>query len=232
MISEDSSLPRTEEGCYTNGVIASTPRDYNSEMAECRNIKVLICVTGSVAAIKIPDLIKEFNRISKESKLSSSGFNFELRIALSSFAQHFVTIDQIKKVDESIKCFTDSDEWNSWSKKGDPVLHIELRKWADVLLFAPLGCNSLAKLANGICDNLVTCVARAWEIGKKPFIVAPAMNTLMWEHPFTLKQLGILQNELTVHVIDPISKLLACGDTGKGAMASVETIVSELISKL
>lgn len=62
---------------------------------------------------------------------------------------------------------------------GDPVLHIELRRWADVLVLAPLSANTMAKVAHGLCDNLLTSVVRAWDYAK-PMIVAPAMNTYMW----------------------------------------------------
>lgn len=64
----------------------------------------------------------------------------------------------------------DEDDWRSWQKVGDPVLHIELRRWADVLLLAPLSANTLAKAASGLCDNLLTCVVRAWDF-KKPLLV-------------------------------------------------------------
>jgi phosphopantothenoylcysteine decarboxylase len=77
---------------------------------------------------------------------------------------------------------------------------------------------------------------RAWDIGscseilgarllKKPVIVAPAMNTNMWQHPFTKKQIDILSKELGFYIIDPIEKLLMCGDKGMGAMASIEHII-------
>lgn len=65
----------------------------------------------------------------------------------------------------------DDDEWHEWSKVGDPVMHIELRRWADVFVIAPLSANTLAKLANGICDNLITCVARAWDF-QRPLVVS------------------------------------------------------------
>jgi len=68
------------------------------------------------------------------------------------------------------------------------VLHIELRRWADVLLFAPLTAHTLAKLALGLCDNLPTNIARAWD-SNKPVLVAPAMNTHMWNHPLTADHL-------------------------------------------
>lgn len=61
---------------------------------------------------------------------------------------------------------TDDHEWSSWSQRGDPVLHIELRKWADICLIAPLSANTLAKIANGLADNLLTSTLRAWDFSK------------------------------------------------------------------
>jgi len=112
-----------------------------------------------------------------------------------------------------IACYLDEDEWAFRKVREDTVLHIQLRKWADLTLIAPLSANTLAKLANGICDNLLTSFARAWDI-RKPFVVAPAMNTFMWEHPFTGNQLKVLET-LNIKIISPVSKVLACGDTGK-----------------
>lgn len=60
--------------------------------------------------------------------------------------------------------FTDHDEWNAWNKRGDPILHIDLRNWADILIVAPVDANTLAKIASGISDNLLTCVLRAWQL--------------------------------------------------------------------
>ena len=76
-------------------------------------------------------------------------------------------------------------------QRGDSVLHIELRKWADILVIAPLDANTLAKLAVGLCDNCLTCVWRAWDPARAVGL-APAMNTLMWEHPFTRRHLRSL----------------------------------------
>lgn len=82
--------------------------------------------------------------------------------------------------------FHDSDEWTSWTKREDIVLHIELRKIASLLLIAPLSANTMAKLAHGICDNLLTSVFRCWDFKNKvPVIVAPAMNSHMYENPLT-----------------------------------------------
>jgi phosphopantothenoylcysteine decarboxylase len=83
---------------------------------------------------------------------------------------------------------------------GDPVLHIQLRDWADMLLIAPLSAHTLAKISHGLCDDTVSCVARAWEYGHggrnrggKPLLLAPAMNTAMWDHPITRSQFSTIQ---------------------------------------
>eukprot|EP00052_Salpingoeca_macrocollata_P011247 m.86464 g.86464 ORF g.86464 m.86464 type:complete len:153 (-) comp17964_c0_seq3:242-700(-) len=141
---------------------------------------------------------------------------------LSSCSERAKTFYEKDKV--LAKIHTDEDEWASWKKMGDPVLHIELRRWADIMVVAPLDANTLAKFANGFSDNLVTCVARAWDFAK-PIVVCPAMNTAMWEHPTTARNLKLL-TDMGYHVIDPVSKLLACGDSGLGAMAGIDTICS------
>src|SRR5262249_58188629 len=83
----------------------------------------------------------------------------------------------------------DEDEWpGARYARGDDVLHIELRKWADLLLIAPVDANTLAKLAGGLADNCLTCVYRAWDPAR-PVILAPAMNTLMWAHRLTAQHL-------------------------------------------
>ena len=120
-------------------------------------------------------------------------------------------------------------------------MHIELRDWADILLVAPLSAHTLAKLATGLCDDTLSCVARAWDFGHgdrhgKPILLAPAMNTAMWQHPLTRKQLDIVQSfwnvsgkskgrQGGVHVISPQIKTLACGEVGIGALASVDDIL-------
>ncbi|KAJ3216639.1 hypothetical protein HK099_005787 [Clydaea vesicula] len=103
----------------------------------------------------------------------------------------------------------------------DPVLHIDLRNWADMILISPLDANTLSKLANGQCDNLVV----TWD-PKKPVILCPAMNTYMWDHPFTERHISFLKKELGYLFLDPITKQLACGDYGIGAMADVKDIVA------
>jgi phosphopantothenoylcysteine decarboxylase len=126
-------------------------------------------------------------------------------------------------------------------------LHITFRDWAQLLVIAPLDANTLAKFALGLCDNFLTCLFRAWDFSK-PVILAPAMNTLMWQKPATARHLGQLlvdygnvrslpddwslqtaaghfaRHAPNLILIPPQSKRLACGEVGMGAMAEVTTI--------
>nr|XP_017533183.2 phosphopantothenoylcysteine decarboxylase isoform X4 [Manis javanica] len=113
-----------------------------------------------------------------------------------------------------------------WKHRSDPVLHIDLRRWADLMLVAPLDANTLGKVASGICDNLLTCVIRAWD-PSKPLLFCPAMNTTMWEHPVTARQVDQLKAFGYVE-IQCVAKKLVCGDQGLGAMAEVSTIVDKV----
>jgi len=174
-----------------------------------RKVQVLLGVTGSVATIKLKPLVEAFLEFA------------EVKVVCTTASQHFYKKEDVPS---SVQIHTDFDEYNTWKQIGDKVLHVELRKWADVYLIAPLSANTLAKLANGLSDNLLTCVARAWDT-KKPFLVAPAMNTFMWEHKLTSKHLKDIA-DLNISTIPPVEKLLACGDKGFGGLAAVDDIVS------
>ena len=134
-----------------------------------------------------------------------------------------------------------TSEWEEWNQLGDPVLHIDLRDWADIFVVCPLSAHSLAKLAHGLCDDTLSCVARAWDFGHgvrpgKPLILAPAMNTAMWEHPLTKTHLETIQGfwntsrdpNNCIRVVHPQIKRLACGELGNGALASVNDILQQV----
>jgi phosphopantothenoylcysteine decarboxylase len=182
-------------------------------------VNLLIAVTGSVASIKLPLLV---NAVKERQP------DISIKIVVTKNSTHFFDVNDIE--DKNIQLLRDEDEWSTWKVITDDVLHIELRKWADVMVIAPLDANTLAKIAGGICDNLLTCIVRAWDIENKKLFYAPAMNTFMWNHPLTeihcdrLKTFGYIQ-------IEPVVKKLACGDYGCGGMASVETIVDTLFGK-
>lgn len=135
---------------------------------------------------------------------------------------------------KNCKVFTDKDEYQRVSyKKGDEVLHISLKDQYSAFVLI-CSANTLAKVAHGFCDNLVTSVARAWP-SYKPFIIAPAMNTDMWNHPKTFQHISKFKNtdrrgyatrELKHYIVPPQSKVLACGEEGIGALADITDIVS------
>lgn len=205
---------------------------------------VCLCVCGSVAAVKLPELVAE---------LADAGIG--MHIVLTAAARHFVEgvvykgrtgMEALRAVREdraaSIETWIDSDEWDGYAAVGvDPVLHVELATRSDALLLAPLDAHTLAKAALGLCDNLASCVVRAWPYGldttavgaprPKPILAAPAMNTVMWHQSLTHSHLSTLRAR-GVRVVEPISKLLACGDRGVGAMADVADIAAAVQSAL
>ncbi|CAI5453276.1 unnamed protein product [Caenorhabditis angaria] len=181
---------------------------------------LLIVITGSVAVLKTPELIQKLYEKCGENRLA-------IKIVATENAVKFVNI---LKLDFDDFVYEDKDEWSMWRERGDPVLHIELRKWADSMLIAPLDANTMAKIATGICDNLATSLIRAWDLSK-PAYFAPAMNTFMWENPLTIGHRNTLKTLLQFKEICPISKELMCGDSGQGAMADILSITS-LISAL
>jgi len=163
--------------------------------------RILLGFTGSVASVKIPELVGLLSAFSEVRTVGTAKGCFFTNYAPSE---------------------TEETEW-SFRKLGDPVHHIELRRWADLFLIAPLSANTLAKVAGGHCDNLLTSVARAWDFSK-PLLVAPAMNTAMWNHPATAEQVQRLLS-WQIRVIEPESRQLACMDIGMGALASLPVIV-------
>jgi len=210
--------------------------------------RLILGVTGSVAAIKTPELLAALRRA-----------GHEIRVVATGPALYFVRPDELGTSVEgggppsAPVLLRDEDEWPAPGyRRGDPVLHIELRNWADLLVVAPLDANTLAKFALGISDNFLTCVFRAWDFAR-PIILAPAMNTLMWQSPVTLRHLRQLLEDHAnapipagwtleeapqmfarhaprIVLVPPQAKRLACGDVGVGAMADVMAI-AEIISE-
>ena len=176
--------------------------------------RVLIGVCGGIAAYKICEVV---------STLFKSGV--EVRTILTNSAQHFITPLTFSTLSRQ-SAYTDEKFWSYGNSR---PLHIELGEWADIFLIAPLTANTLAKLAYGIADNLLLNTVLA---STCPILLAPAMNTDMWEQ-VTVKQNW--QKMLTLnrfHGLDTASGLLACDRVGAGRMAEPEEIVSHVQSLL
>ena len=174
-------------------------------------LNVIVGCTGSVASIKIPELLMVLHQIGR----------YNLILLPSHTSLSFFSRDALPK---DVLVLDDTMEWKDY-QRGDPILHIELRKWVHLLLVAPLSSHTLAKWAAGMSDTLLLEVLRAWDYtASKALYAAPAMNTAMFHHPITARQLAVLQNDLQVQIIGPVEKTLACGDVGIGAMAEVMTL--------
>lgn len=177
-------------------------------------MNVLLAYTGSVATI----LSKKI-----EDALLKNGHN--LNVVLTKSAEYFYDNNDLTVQAKVLpKIYRDKDEFPSgYYKKEDIITHIYLRDWADVLLIAPCSANTMAKMANGICDNLLTSVFRAWDFNK-PVYIAPSMNMNMWTHPVVQNHIETLK-KWNVKIIYPTVKESACGQYGVGAMADITTIV-------
>lgn len=192
-------------------------------------MNILLGVTGSVATIKIQELVKSLMPLGDVRVIAtknSQNFFRTTGTTQKGFDKERRALVDPKTVTADAIVYFDEDEWDKDYKLGDEILHIELRKWANCLVIAPLSANTLAKIANGMCDNLLTCVVRAWD-WNKPMFLAPAMNTFMWDNEPTAQQIDIMKDRGAV-IIQPVEKKLACGDTGMGGMAPVQHIVAEV----
>lgn len=135
-------------------------------------------------------------------------------------SQYFVDMDFL--LNKHFYIFTDKHEWlKEKYSKDDLIPHIDFAKTNDCLLIIA-SADFISKMVNGICDDLASSLYRAWH-RYKPVVVAPAMNTHMWNHPITLKHIEQLQ-EWNVKIVNPIEKKLACGDYGVGALANIPDI--------
>ena len=172
---------------------------------------ILIAVTGSISAYKIADVV---------SALTKQGH--QVQCILSASAQQFIT----PLVLETLSGRPVKSDLFGADISGTE--HIDLARWADVFVVAPATANVLAKLALGLADDLLTTVALAT---KAPMLIAPAMNTVMWEHPATQAHLQTLQQR-GVGVIDPAAGTLACGEVGIGKLAPIPAIVAAIEAAL
>jgi phosphopantothenoylcysteine decarboxylase / phosphopantothenate---cysteine ligase len=170
------------------------------------NKKILIGVTGSIAAYKITLLVR---------LLVKQGI--QVKVIMTNAAKDFVTPLSLSTLSKN-PVLTDISSNDAWAN------HVELGRWADVMLIAPLSCNTLAKMANGHCDNLLLAVYLS---ATCPVIVAPAMDEDMWHHTSTknnLQKISSYHNQ----IIPVENGELASGLVGEGRMAEPVTIVKYL----
>ncbi len=183
-------------------------------MSDSKLKKVLVGVGGGIAAYKVCEVV---------STLFKAGM--EVRVILTNSAQKFVAPLTFATLSRH-QAYTDELFWKSSNPR---PLHIELGEWADLFVIAPLTANTLAKLACGIADNLLTNTVLA---SKCPILLAPAMNTEMWEQHTVRDNWEKLLTDSRYHSMGTASGLLACDRIGAGRMAEPAEIVSHIYSLL
>lgn len=173
---------------------------------------ILIGITSSIAAYKIPELIRMFKRA-----------DYDVKVVMTPGSKNFVTALTL----ETLSC---NRVYEGQFCPRDNTQHISLCAWADVFVVAPLSANTLSKFANGICDNLLSSVFCAYIGEKKPIILAPAMNCGMWENPFVQKNLETLKNA-GCKILEPEYGFLACGTENKGRLCELKKIFEAIECK-
>ena len=177
-----------------------------------KNKTVVIGVSGGIAVYKACD------RVSRLKKL-----NANVHVIMTNNATEFVTPLTFQSLSQNYVVNDMFEEPKTWD-----VEHISLAKKADVFLIAPATANVIGKIANGICDDMLTTTVMA-TTGK--VLIAPAMNTNMYRNPILQRNITILK-ELGYNFVNPESGRLACGDVGEGKLAQPEVIVNEVVNLL
>ena len=172
--------------------------------------KVILCVTGSIAAYKAAYILRG---------LIKQGA--EVQVVMTPYAKEFIsplTLSTLSGRPVLSDFFTRNDgHWNS---------HVDLGLWADLLIVAPATATTIGKMANGICDNLLVTTYLS---AKCPVMVAPAMDLDMFLHPSTTRNIGLLKSYGNI-IIEPASGELASGLSGKGRMEEPEVIVGMIVN--
>lgn len=170
--------------------------------------RVLLCVCGGIAAYKSAELVR---------RLRDAGA--EVQVVMTTNAQRFVSAQTFQALSHRP---VRSELWDAHAEAA--MGHLELASWAQQVVIAPATANTLAKLAHGLADNLVSTLCLATEA---PLLVAPAMNHRMWQHPATQSNLATLLAR-GVRMVGPNDGPLAEGESGPGRMAEPAQIIERL----
>lgn len=179
-------------------------------------MRVLLGVSGGIAAYKAADLV---SRLVKRD-------GWSVRVAMTPAATRFVgplTFEALS----AHPVLTDAHATGHAPDGVSAVEHVSWAKWAEIAVIAPATANTIARLACGLAEDPVSTVWLALPPGV-PILVCPAMNTQMWEHPITARNLRWLTETGRYTVVAPSVKRLACGDVGPGGLADAEEILAAI----
>ncbi len=179
-------------------------------------MRVLLGVSGGIAAYKACDLV---------SQLVKRGHS--VRVLMTTNATRFVTPLTFEALSGS-GVMTDTFSGASGQVEATSAIdHIAWAKWPEVAMVAPASANTLARLALGLADDALSTVLLALP-ARVPLLLAPAMNTEMWNHPATRRNLRWIEELGRARVVPPAEKRLACGDVGPGALAEVTDLLAAI----
>ncbi|TVQ89942.1 MAG: hypothetical protein EA397_13355 [Deltaproteobacteria bacterium] len=178
-------------------------------------MRLLLGVTGGIAAYKAADLT---------SLAIKAGF--EVRVIMTDSARAFVGPLTFEALSGN-PVFSQVLETGGDSEGASAIRHISWARWPDVVCLAPLTQSTLARLAVGLADDALLTVVHAVR-PEVPILLAPAMNTQMWDHPTTQRNLRWLQETGRYQIVEPVSKRLACGEVGVGGLADPQEILSQI----
>jgi len=169
-------------------------------------VNIVLGITGGIAAYKAPDLVRRLRER-----------NAEVQIVMTASAEEFVTTTALQAVSgRPVRS-------NLWDKEAEAAMsHIELARWADVVLVAPATAEVMARIASGAAPDLLTTICLATEA---PIALAPAMNHVMWNNPATQSNRELLEQR-GLHILGPDTGSQACGETGAGRMLDPDVIAA------
>lgn len=175
------------------------------------NKTVLLGITGGIAAYKMCELIRMYKK---------NGLN--VKVITTPNALNFVTELTLATLSDN-EVYTDNFDIKEYKPE-----HISLADEGDILVIAPASANTISKISDGICDNLLTSITCAFN---KPIVIAPAMNTNMWNNEFVQENINKLRNN-NFHILEPESGFLACGTEGQGRLCALDKILDKTIEIL
>ncbi|MGV3005532.1 phosphopantothenoylcysteine decarboxylase [Streptococcus pluranimalium] len=171
---------------------------------------ILLAVSGSISAYKAADLTSQLEKL-----------GYKIHVLMTEAARDFITPLTLQVLSKNPVHLDVMEE-----KIANRINHIDLGKEADLFILAPASANTIAQLANGMANNMVTVTALALPTST-PKLFAPAMNTKMYDHPATQANMERLKS-YGYREIEPKSAVLACGDIGRGALADLDIIIKNI----
>jgi phosphopantothenoylcysteine decarboxylase/phosphopantothenate--cysteine ligase len=180
--------------------------------AAAPDLRILLGVTGGIAAYKAAELVREFVRR-----------GIQVQVVMTDSAQRFIAPQTFQALSGR------SVRHSLWDEQAEAAMgHIELARWPDAVVVAPASANFLARLAHGFADDLLSTLCLATD---RPIYAAPAMNRLMWANPATQANLAVLRSR-GLHLIGPASGDQACGEVGEGRMSEPVQIAASVLAVL